>query len=116
MGLALFQMWRRCWAGEQGDQEEQEGQRIRDSCDRVDDCDRCCACEVDAGSEIGRDRRLGGVVIEGVRLPGRRPKPSLAAFLEAAPVLEGGQRTHDTCDRCDAYDTRRSALESALVL
>jgi hypothetical protein len=40
MGLVLFQIWRRCWDGEQGDQEDQEGQRIADIYDRDDDFDR----------------------------------------------------------------------------
>jgi hypothetical protein len=45
------------------------------------------------------------------RRGGRRPSERLAAFQEAAPVLEGGQggqggqRTGDTYDRYDTYDT-----------
>src|SRR3712207_4517711 len=42
---------------------------------------------------------------------GRGPSEWLAAFREAAPVLEGGQggqRIRDSCDRVDSSDTCRA--------
>src|SRR5687768_10311694 len=89
MGLALFQIWRRCWAGEQGGQEGQEGQRIRDSCDRVDDCDTCCTRPVDAGTALDKppgcvvssQKGRGGVEGGQVRAwpPSRNPRRCLKA-------------------------------------
>jgi hypothetical protein len=86
MGLALFHIWRRCWAGEQGGQEDQEGQRIGDTFDTVD------------GFSAG-----AGMVSSGAGVAER--SDGLALFPEPAPVLEGGQEGQDGQRIGDIYDT-----------
>jgi hypothetical protein len=72
MGLALFQMWRRCWGGEQGGQEGQEGQRCGDSFDTHD------------GFGAGTGVASGGAGVA-------ERSDGLDAFQEPEPEVEGGQ-------------------------
>jgi hypothetical protein len=71
-GLALFKIWRRCWSGEQGDQEGQEGQRCGDIFDTL------------AGFGAG-----AGMVSSGAG--GSERSDGLAVFQKPERELEGGQ-------------------------